>query len=227
MQYGLPYRGSKNQIAEEICLFLPEGERFVDLFGGGGAITHCAMQSYKWKSFLYNELNPLVFDTFKKAMNGEYAEEIKNPKWISRDEFNERKDKDGFTALAWSFSNDMESYLFGKDIEESKHSCFEWIVNDRKDAFVNRLFPYETLEGDTWQERYREFRTIANDMDDLPMATSGKVSIEKVKYMQCLDRLKRIDNLSNSDGLNIEFTNGSYEQFVRKGGGCRVLRHSL
>lgn len=226
-QYGLPYQGSKNQIAEEICMFLPEGERFVDLFGGGGAITHCAMQSYKWKSFLYNELNPLVFDTFKKALNGEFEKEIKNPKWISRDEFNERKNKDGFIALMWSFSNSMQNYLFGRNIEESRRSFFEWVVNNRKDEFVNRLFPYETLEGDTWLERYREFMAIARDIDDLPMATLGQVEIEKFKCMQCLqnmkrvlalNRINRISNLSNADGLNIEFTNGSYEQFVHRGG---------
>lgn len=226
-QYGLPYQGSKNQIAEEICMFLPEGERFVDLFGGGGAITHCAMQSCKWKSFLYNELNPLVFDTFKKALNGEFEEEFKNPKWISRDEFNERKNKDGFIALVWSFSNNMQSYLFGRNREESKRSIFEWVVNNRKDEFVNRLFPYETLEGDTWLERYREFMAIARDIDDLQMATLGQVEIEKVKCMQCLrnmkrvsalERINRIDNLFNSDELNIEFTNCSYEQFVHREG---------
>ena len=35
-RYGLPYQGSKNQIAEELLSFLPPGNRFVDLFGGGG-----------------------------------------------------------------------------------------------------------------------------------------------------------------------------------------------
>lgn len=164
-RYGIPYQGSKNQIAEEICMFLPEGERFVDLFGGGGAITHCAMQSCKWKSFLYNELNPLVFDTFKKALNGEFEEEIKNPKWISRDEFNERKNKDGFIALVWSFSNNMQNYLFGRDIEESKRSIFEWVVNNVKDDFVNKNFPCETLESDIWQERYKEYVAVARDID--------------------------------------------------------------
>lgn len=43
MRYGLPYKGSKNAIAEWITDVLPEGECLVDLFCGGGAVTHCAM----------------------------------------------------------------------------------------------------------------------------------------------------------------------------------------
>lgn len=216
-QYGLPYQGSKNQIAEEICMFLPEGERFVDLFGGGGAITHCAMQSYKWKSFLYNELNPLVFDTFKKALNGEFEEEIKNPKWISRDEFNERKNKDGFIALVWSFSNNMQAYLFGRDIEERKRSIFEWVVNNVKDDFVNKNSPCETLESDIWQERYKEYVAVARDIDFFDNSKDFP-SLNSIKRVQALERINRIDNLPNGDRLDIEFTNGSYEQFVHREG---------
>lgn len=34
MRYGLPYKGSKNAIAEWIVEQLPEGDVLVDLFGG-------------------------------------------------------------------------------------------------------------------------------------------------------------------------------------------------
>jgi site-specific DNA-adenine methylase len=40
MRYGLPYKGSKNAIADWIVSTLPKAEIFVDLFCGGGAITH-------------------------------------------------------------------------------------------------------------------------------------------------------------------------------------------
>ena len=33
--YGIPYRGNKSRIADAIINLLPEGKRFVDLFGGG------------------------------------------------------------------------------------------------------------------------------------------------------------------------------------------------
>lgn len=34
--YGVPYQGNKSRIADIIVSILPEGERLVDLFGGGG-----------------------------------------------------------------------------------------------------------------------------------------------------------------------------------------------
>ena len=34
--YGLPYMGSKNKLAEEIVNFLPQKKVLVDLFGGAG-----------------------------------------------------------------------------------------------------------------------------------------------------------------------------------------------
>ena len=51
MRYGLPYKGSKNGIALWIVNNLPPAEYFVDLFCGGGAVTHAAMLSGKWEQF--------------------------------------------------------------------------------------------------------------------------------------------------------------------------------
>lgn len=116
-RYGMPYQGSKNAIAEEILSFLPSGKRFVDLFGGGGAITDCAMRSYKWDSFLYNELNPLIFKAFKMAVNGEFKNENR---WITREDFKALKDTDPYVALCFSFSNAYERYAYAKEIEPWK-----------------------------------------------------------------------------------------------------------
>ena len=58
MNYGFPYMGSKSKIADWVIDQLPSGKRLVDLFGGGGAITHCAVESKKWQQVVYNELNP-------------------------------------------------------------------------------------------------------------------------------------------------------------------------
>lgn len=55
MNYGVPYKGSKNKIAKKLIDVLPSAEYFVDLFGGGGAMTHCAALSGKYKKIIYNE----------------------------------------------------------------------------------------------------------------------------------------------------------------------------
>ena len=55
MAYGLPFRGSKNIIAKNLISELSSGVRFVDLFGGGGAMTHVAAESGKYDRLLYND----------------------------------------------------------------------------------------------------------------------------------------------------------------------------
>ena len=65
MQYGLPYKGSKNKICEGIMAILPEATRFYDLFAGGCAMTHCAMLSGKYQDFIANDIEPGCVTLFK------------------------------------------------------------------------------------------------------------------------------------------------------------------
>ena len=87
--YGMPYMGNKSTIAEKIIELLPSGKRFVDLFGGGGAMSHCALLSGKYKTVYYNELNPLVVDLLKRAINGEFNYDRFKPEFITREMFDD------------------------------------------------------------------------------------------------------------------------------------------
>ena len=119
MKYGITYQGSKNAIAEKIIEVLPSGRRFVDLFGGGGAISHCAVLSGKWQKVLYNEYNPLLVDLIKDAIAGKYKDE---KRWISREDFFRLKEKDGYIKYCWSFSCAGNNYLYSKEIEPWKRA---------------------------------------------------------------------------------------------------------
>lgn len=117
MRYGMPYKGSKNGIANWIIDNLPSAECFIDAFGGGGAITHCALLSKKWKKVVYNELEPLVYNGFEKAMKGDYKTE---KRWISREDFFELKDTDFYVASCFSFGNGLKNYCYSKEVEPWK-----------------------------------------------------------------------------------------------------------
>ena len=98
MRYGLPYKGSKNGIAEWIVRTLPAADTFVDLFCSGGAVTHAAMLSGKWEHFIMNDIDARLPELFKDCAFGKHT--IKNhPEWISRQEFHERKADDAYIAL--------------------------------------------------------------------------------------------------------------------------------
>ena len=109
MNYGIPYMGSKNSIAIDIIRELPKGKRLVDLFGGGFSISHCGILSGKWDEVLYNDNNPLLVPMIKKAINGYYDYDNFKPKYITRDKFNELKEKDGYIKYIWSFSNSRKT----------------------------------------------------------------------------------------------------------------------
>ena len=139
-KYGIPYQGSKSGIADSIITFLPKGKRFCDLFGGGFAITECAMKSRKWESFLYNEINPLLVELIQKAISGEYSYDVFKPEWISREDFKRLKEKDGYVKWIWSFSNGCKNYLFSEQLEPLKRSIHNFVVFGIKDDFINRQF---------------------------------------------------------------------------------------
>ena len=131
MSLGMPYTGSKSQIACDIISLLPPGKRFVDLFGGGGAMTHAAVLSGKYEEVLYNEKLPLIADTFDKAIHGYYTRENFFPRWVSREEFHAVKDKDGYAALCFSFGYDMETYFCSKEKEPLKKQGHEEYVRGK------------------------------------------------------------------------------------------------
>ena len=136
MNYGIPYKGSKNKIAESILAQLPPAKHFYDLFGGGGAMTHCALLSGKYKYVHYNELNPLVFKTFKMALNGEFKGENR---WISKENFERLKDTDPYVACCFSFGNDFKTYAYGKNCELFKKAVHYSIVFDDNSLLNNYI----------------------------------------------------------------------------------------
>ena len=113
----MPYKGSKNAIAKHVIDMLPPAEHFYDLFGGGGAISHCALESGKYKFVHYNELNPVVFEGFVKACMGKFRDE---KRWISREEFQSLKGSDPYVAICFSFGNNLRDYCYAKEIEQIK-----------------------------------------------------------------------------------------------------------
>ena len=149
MNYGLPFQGSKSGIAEEIIRELPSGKRLADLFGGGGAITHCALMSGKWESVYYNDIDPLLPELIKKAINGEYSYKNFQPKFITREEFHEKKNIDGYIKYIWSFGNNGITYLFGKDIEELKKEAHNLVVFGIESETLNNVVGHEVTIPNT------------------------------------------------------------------------------
>ena len=117
MKYGLPYKGSKNKLAERIVRLLPKRTHLIDLFCGGCAVSHAALLMGKYEHIHINDINWMCPTLFIDALNGKYNDENR---WISREDFFRLKDTDPYVAVVWSFGNNMRGYLYSKEIEPLK-----------------------------------------------------------------------------------------------------------
>ena len=193
MRYGMPYQGSKNKIAENILKFLPRGKRLVDLFGGGGAISHCASLSYKWESVLYNELNPLVYKAFRMAINGEFREE---KRWISHEDFFRLRYTDPYVAFCFSFGNNLCGYAYNRELEPWKKALhYARVFKD------NSLLKEMGIDSDGSRADLKRFFKDRHKED-----------------LQSLGSLERLESLESLERLPIETINGSYTDYVYQDG---------
>ena len=187
--YGVPYQGNKSRIADIIVSILPEGKRLVDLFGGGGAITHCAMLNDKWESYLYNDINPMITGLFMDAVHGKYHDE---KRVITRADFEELKDTDAYVKYIWSFGNNGTGYLWGEDIEEIKcmacHAVIDEDLRDRRLAYMRFL-------------RLLKEKTNMNRLE----------SIERIEELHALESLERLHALESLEVSNIDYHNYEYQ----------------
>ena len=117
MKYGLPYKGSKNKLAERIVSLLPKRTHLIDLFCGGCAVSHAALLRNKYEHIHINDINWMCPTLFIDALNGKYQNETR---WISREDFFRLKDTDPYVAVVWSFGNNLRDYLYSKEIEPLK-----------------------------------------------------------------------------------------------------------
>ena len=115
--YGLPYKGSKNKLAERILDMLPRAEHLYDLFCGGCSISHCALDKSRYNHVHVNDINAMMPQAFVTALQGGFENE---DRWISREEFFRLKDTDPYVAICFSFGNDLKTYCYGRDIEDTK-----------------------------------------------------------------------------------------------------------
>lgn len=109
--------GSKNKIADWVVKNLPAAPVLVDLFAGGGAITHCATLSGNWGRVISNDIDGTAMQLYADAVAGKYANETR---WVSREDFFRLKDTDPYVRWCWSFGTAGENYMYSVEIEPWK-----------------------------------------------------------------------------------------------------------
>ncbi len=147
--YGVTYVGSKNHINKWLFEYLPAGKRFVDLFGGGGAVSHYAVASGRYEEVLYSDSNTYICRLLQNAVNGAYAPSQFQPYWVDRETFFESRfdeDADPYMKFCFSFSANGCTYLGSGACLERERACFEWVVSDSVSEWLLRYLTPEALK---------------------------------------------------------------------------------
>lgn len=128
INFGVPYKGSKNLIANKIVDILPAGNTLYDVFAGGCAVTHCAYLRHKFNNYVVNDLNDIP-SLFVRALSGEKF----SSNWVSRTEFFAKKDTDPYIRTCWSFGNNGCDYIYSHNIEPYKKALHYAVFFDSFD----------------------------------------------------------------------------------------------
>ena len=234
VNFGLPYMGSKSKIAADLIRLIPSGERFVDVFAGGCAMTHAAMLAGRWKEHLANDITGTP-EFFVDVMSGKYNGETR---WISREDFFRLKDTDPFVRFCFSFGNNGKDYIYSQTIEPYKKACHYVIFFDDWTDF-QRLCPEvcmsvkKALEGikDIKQRRLMLGPAVIGALKTMnrpdivkknPLYKSCHKKMvhgtnPDATYLESLERLERLQSLQSLDG-RIHARKGDYRTLEVKPG---------
>lgn len=202
-RYGMPYQGSKSSICDKLLNQLPKAENFYDLFGGGGAVSHAAALSGKYKNVFYNEIDSKIARLFRDAIAGKYSYENFKPRWVSREEFHAEKASDAYVALCWSFSNNREDYLFGKDIETYKRSMHQAVVFGEFNELSSQVLGISEWETENIKNRrlflrrkIEHYRKTGIPVCLHPFLTEKQLQqLERLQQLLQLERLEQLERL--------------------------------
>lgn len=177
MKYGLPYKGSKNKLAERIVRLLPKRTHLIDLFCGGCAVSHAALLMGKYEHIHINDINWMCPTLFIDALNGKYNDENR---WISREDFFRLKDTDPYVAVVWSFGNNLRDYLYSKEIEPLKKAIHyamffsDYSLGKELGHDLSFIDPIQDL-----QKRYLAVKHYFNNLGHQPSVAIQKKKIHK------------------------------------------------
>lgn len=201
-KYGLPYTGSKSRIAHWVIDNLPSGRVLIDAFAGGCAITHRALLSQKWQTVIANDINGKYPQLFADAMRGKYRDERR---WISREDFERLKSQDAFVACCWSFGNNLQCYMYSKEIEPYKRALHYAIL-------LEDFAPMQELMPVVAQAVGDALRGIRN-VHDRRIMTQRIIVKTRLQSLERLERLQSLQSMQSLERLqSLRVTSLSYDE---------------
>ena len=209
---GLPYVGNKGQKAQQIIDLLPAGGRFIDCFGGGGSISLHAWDSGKWSEVIYNEKRASVVELLRMLLNNDPRIDLNKYVYLTREQFFDWRDNQPdswertLVLTAWSFSNNLKEYLWGKKVAPDKL------------LLTRALFFGDTgTQFDEIYENSKNLTTIAEKNTCFHKWRREKMNVSsRYDRLQQLEQLQQLERLKQASIPGITFITGDYRDLAIK-----------
>ena len=214
MNFGLPYKGSKNLLAQRILDCIPSASVFIDLFCGGCAVSHAALLSGRFARVVVNDIEGDVSRLFVAAVNGQYKGESR---WISREDFFRLKESDPYVRYCWSFGNNGRDYIYSEAVEPYKRALHYAVVfgdfaalrrlcplvSDAAEKALAGLASRKARRIEVGRVIVRRLKQVGKPEDlknnplfgQIRLRDGGVVRKESLERLQSLERLERLQSL--------------------------------
>lgn len=174
MKYGLPYKGSKNSIAQKIVDALPNGKSFCDACCGGGAILMASALSGKYERVTGYDINEAIIGLIRATMIDfgtiDYEHDLPS---VDRKSFFESRDcntgiGNWLVRYCYSFGNDGQTFLWS----DKTHEGFRLLE--------------EALRGETLDDRVHAIQELSkrNDVQELMSRVEPFVRLRRIKKVE-------------------------------------------
>ena len=218
MRYGVPYKGSKNSIAEWVYSHFPKRNNFYDLFAGGCAILQVALMRQEYKNYIANDIDDDGIKLFMQGIKGDFNHE---ERWISRSDFFKLKDTEPYIKYCWSFGNNGRDYLYSKEIEPYK-KAWHFAIFENDFSYAKELnIDFEPIrEVQNLYDKYLfSKRIIENIVKDYNLTKGNTLvrsqqlealnrleSLERLQSLQSLQRLQSLERLQRLESLQSDYS---------------------
>ncbi|WP_204120225.1 DNA adenine methylase [Levilactobacillus wangkuiensis] len=204
---GLPYVGNKGQKVEQIMESLPNGKRFVDVFGGGGCVSLTAASSGKYEEVIYNDRRKTVVELLRALVNDEPHFNLMDYVALTREQFFDWRDNQPdsiertLVLIAYSFSNNQKDYLWNKKNEEEKLLLTRALFYGNTGTEFDQLYSY-SLNANTISEKNRLFHKWRREQMNI---SSRYDLLQQLQHLQRLEQLQQLQRLQQLEYSTLDY----------------------
>ena len=125
--------------------------------------------------------------------------------WIAHN--SRERESDGYIKYIWSFGNNGQAYIYGKDIEEWKHKAYDYIVFGKKDAELLKVLPGldRYVKSKRIHERRLQFQRYVKSLK------LGE-NHQRLQTLENLQSLQQLEALQRLEALHISYEDYQYQE---------------